>query len=100
MENKQKLTVYVSDFSDYVPGRPIEDSLWTDGEYDDYEKAVARCRQIIDDGLRGKNYETWTAEKFKEFRCYYPDPWISPDPAGTPFATEEYLEEIRKRHNK
>ncbi len=87
-----RYTVLVDDNFHYMD----EDERYKAGEYTNYERAVTRCKQIVDASLR-QGYQPGITgqELYKAYRGFGEDPFITPDPPDgqPPFSAWAYAKD-------
>jgi len=88
---KKKYTVFVDDNFHHMD----ESERYRDGEFDDYEEALAACKKIVDDFLL-ENYKAGVTdpdELYKKYTTYGEDPFIIPSDKNNPFSAWKYAKE-------
>lgn len=89
----RKFSVVLAEFSSCMGG----DEREVDSVYDDYEAAVRRCRELVEQSLRSLA-TTATSEEdlFDRYLAVGPEPFI--DPSGDrPFLARSYARELCRR---
>lgn len=90
---KQTFTVMVDDFFHYQD----RSERYKNGEYDTLEEAIAVCKQIVDDGLRGAYLPGLDAkgisEAFGQYSMFGEDPYIIESNA---FSAAKYADQCYK----
>jgi hypothetical protein len=88
MEQPTKYRVIVDDNFHFTD----EDERYTDGEYADYDSAVEKCKEIVDDFLMSALKPGMTPEELRKLYVMFgEDPWITPDaPRRMRFSAWDY----------
>lgn len=87
--DKQKYQVIVGDNFHFMD--KSED--YKDGEYDTYEEAVTKCKEIVDSFLVADDVHRLTAEQlYHSWQMYGENPWIVGENVGN-FSSTQYAKE-------
>lgn len=86
-------TVYVDDNYHYMD----ESERYTKGEFATLDEAIAVCKQMVDEFLKGEtNPDATPAERYAQYTGFGPDPFIGtddPDVGSVPFSAWNYARE-------